>query len=262
MSDENFNILSIETCTAAGSVAVVRSSDLKVLALNEWTRGRSHAEVMTPAMDDAVKMVGGFKEIHAVAVGIGPGSFTGIRVGLNAARAAAWNLKLPLVPIRSTDALLEGAVSSGAGERSQCRFGAVINAQMGMIFGAIATTGPSAIETAGASPVASKKSGVLGYSLPVAMTPNDFAKQFQSSSENNLFLVGDGVDLVRESFAAKNIRFRQLDRSLDFPHAATVGRMAARKIFGQAPEALVRNFTWQQAQPLYIRGSGAEEKKG
>jgi hypothetical protein len=78
---------------------------------------------------------------------------------------------------------------------------------MGMIFGAIATTGPSAIETAGASPVASKKSGVLGYSLPVAMTPNDFAKQFQSSSENNLFLVGDGVDLVRESFAAKNIRF-------------------------------------------------------
>jgi tRNA threonylcarbamoyl adenosine modification protein YeaZ len=258
MSEENFNILSIETCTAAGSVAVVRSSDLKVLSLNEWTRGRSHAEVMTPAMDDAVSVVGGFKEIHAIAVGIGPGSFTGIRVGLNAARTAAWNLKLPLVPIRTTDALLEGAISSGAGERSQYSFGAVINAQMGMIFTAIATTGV----TSGAVNAASKKPGVLGYSLPVAMTPDDFANLFQSSSETNLFLVGDGVDLVREFFDSKNIRFRRLDRSLDFPHAATVGRMAARKLVGQTSEALVRNFTWQQAQPLYIRGSGAEEKKG
>lgn len=254
MSVENFNILSIETCTAAGSVAVVRSSDLKVLSLNEWTRGRSHAEVMTPAMDDAVSVVGGFKEIHAIAVGIGPGSFTGIRVGLNAARTAAWNLKLPLVPIRTTDALLEGAISSGAGERLQCSFGAVINAQMGMIFCAFATTG--------ATGAAAIKTGVSGYSLPVAMTPDDFAKLFQGTSETNLFLVGDGVDLVRGSFDSKNIRFRRLDRSLDFPHAATVGRMAARKLIGQTPEALVRNFTWQQAQPLYIRGSGAEEKKG
>jgi tRNA threonylcarbamoyl adenosine modification protein YeaZ len=254
MSSRNFNILSIETCTAAGSVAVIQSADLKVLSLNEWTRGRSHAEVMTPAMDDAVRMVGGFNEIHAIAVGIGPGSFTGIRVGLNAARTAAWNLKLPLVPIRSTDALLEGAVSSGAGERSTSSYGAVINAQMGMIFGAFARPTPTSAQ--------SKKPGTLEYSLPVAMTPDDFAKQFQNRSETSLFLVGDGVHLVRESFDSKSIQFRQLDRSLDFPHAATVGRMAAMKLIGQSPEALVRNFTWQQAQPLYIRGSGAEEKKG
>lgn len=250
MSDGSFNILSIETCTAAGSVAVVRSSDFKVLSLNEWTRGRSHAEVMTPAMDDAVKMVGGFKEINAIAVGVGPGSFTGIRVGLNAARTAAWNLSLPLIPIRTTDALLEGAIASGlatsANGGTPPTFAAVLNAQMGMVFVALA----------------SKKTGGFVFSTPVAMAPLDFAAQFKSGSTDSLILVGDGVEFVRDSLVAKGVHFRHLDRSLDFPHAATIGRMAAMKLIGQSPEALVRNFNWQQAQPLYIRGSGAEEKKG
>jgi tRNA threonylcarbamoyladenosine biosynthesis protein TsaB len=240
----------METCTAAGSVAVVRSSDFKVLSLNEWTRGRSHAEVMTPAMDDAVKMAGGFNEIHAIAVGVGPGSFTGIRVGLNAARTAAWNLNLPLVPIRTTDILLEGAIASGLinhvpGGR-QNTVAAVLNAQMGMVFAALAT----------------KTSAGFTYSTPTAMAPRDFAAQFQNNKTSSLILVGDGVDLVRESLEEKGVAFRQLDRSLDFPHAATLGRMAAMKLSAQSPEALVRIFNWQQAQPLYIRGSGAEEKKG
>lgn len=254
MSDGNFNILSIETCTAAGSVAVVRSSDFKVLSLNEWTRGRSHAEVMTPAMDDAVKMVGGFNEIHAIAVGVGPGSFTGIRVGLNAARTAAWNLGLPLIPIRTTDALLDGAIASGlattgiSGARNT--FAAVLNAQMGMVFAALTLA------------AASNKTSGFSFSSPVAMTPLDFAAQFKSGPPSSLILVGDGVDLVRDALEAKGVHFRHLDRSLDFPHAATIGRMAAMKLIGQSPEALVRNFNWQQAQPLYIRGSGAEEKKG
>jgi tRNA threonylcarbamoyladenosine biosynthesis protein TsaB len=246
MSFASFNILAIETCTAAGSVAVVRSRDFKVLSLNEWTRGRSHAEVMTPALDDAVKMVGGFGEIHAVAVGVGPGSFTGIRVGLNAARAAAWNLKLPLVAIRTTDALLEGVIASGAIDSSRCTLGAVINAQMGMVFSAVAT----------------KAVGGFEFSSPVALTPNDFANQFQKNVDASIFLVGDGVELVRESFEVRGIRFGSPDRSLDFPHAATVGRMAAAKLVGQTPESLVRNFNWRHAQPLYIRGSGAEEKRG
>lgn len=250
MADGNFNILAIETCTAAGSVAVVRSSDFKVLALNEWTRGRSHAEVMTPAMEDAVKMVGGFKEIKAIAVGIGPGSFTGIRVGLNAAKTAAWNLGLPLVPIRTTDALLEGAIASRLATRPhgepQNIFAAVLNAQMGLVFAA----------------VAEKKSGSYSFSTPIAVEPLDFAARFKTEPGSSLILIGDGVQLVGQSLEEKGISFRHLDRSLDSPHAATIGRIAANKLSGLQPEALVRNFNWQQAQPLYIRGSGAEEKKG
>lgn len=252
MSEGNFNILAIETCTAAGSVAVIRSSDLKVLALNEWLRGRSHAEVMTPAMEDAVNLVGGFKEISAIAVGIGPGSFTGIRVGLNAARAAAWNLGVPLLPICTTDALLEGVLASGTANVPQnatsvsATVAAVINAQMGHVFVATAKANAKSNE----------------FSRPVAMTPEEFALRFPLNSDQRLLLVGDGVDLIREALENRGVQYRHLDRSLDFPHATTLGRMAARKMVGHNRESLVRNFNWQTAQPLYIRGSGAEEKKG
>ncbi len=245
MSEEHFNILAIETCTAAGSVAVVRSSDFKVLALNEWTRGRSHAEVMTPAMEDAVQMVGGFANIHVVAVGVGPGSFTGIRVGLNAARTMAWNRGLPLIPIRTTDALLEGAVASGLTAHA-INVAAVINAQMGLVFAASIL----------------RSGGQTAFSSPSAMTPKEFASQLPARDPSPVILVGDAAPLVCEALDERQVNYRFLDRGLDFPHAATIGRMAAIRIANQNHAALVRNFPWQSVQPLYIRGSGAEEKLG
>jgi tRNA threonylcarbamoyladenosine biosynthesis protein TsaB len=240
------NILAIETSTSAGSVAVVRVGDLKVLALNEWFRGRSHAEVTTPALADAIKISGGMESLCAISVGVGPGSFTGIRVGLNSAKTAAWNLSLPVLGLSSTSILLEGARASGLLKEKDMLLAGVLNAQMGMVF-----------------------CGFLSEE-PRALTPLEFANEALFRAKklgvNVVALVGDGAPLVESEVAQLGLKIKKLDSSLDFPHAATLGRMAAVRLEGDlnslSHEALVRKFTWQSVQPLYLRGSGAEEKRG
>lgn len=241
-------ILALETCTAAGSVAVLFSADQtgeKILAHNEWMRSRSHAEVTTPALEDAVKIAGGWELIDLLAVGVGPGSFTGIRVGLNAARTIAWSLGRPLVPIRTTDALIEGVRSSGLSPRGN-RIVAVLNAQMGLHFAAWENeedvSDPAAFELA-----------ALAEKLKALAKP--------------ITLVGESADVVAKELRDLGLVIhRTTAPHLDFPSALTVARLASRRVQnelrGQTPEALVRLFTWQATQPLYIRGSGAEEKKG
>lgn len=244
------NILAIETSTSAGSVAVVRASDLKVLALNEWVRGRSHAEVATPALADAIAIAGGLSQLGAIAVGIGPGSFTGIRVGLNSAKTAAWNLGLPIIGYSSTAILLEGVKASGLVDDKRTLVAAVLNAQMGMVF--------------------------CSYfdEEPRALLPETFAEELATRAKklgsDTVTLVGDGASLVDESVGQQlrkaGLKSKKLDASLDHPHAATLGRMAALKLANElraeSREALVRKYPWQGVQPLYLRGSGAEEKRG
>lgn len=260
--NRHLNILAIETSTSAGSVAVVRASDLKVLALNEWVRGRSHAEVATPALADAIAIAGGLSELGAIAVGVGPGSFTGIRVGLNSAKTAAWNLGLPVLGFSSTAILLEGVkasgliggltggLSAGAGGDKNTLVAAVLNAQMGMVFCSFFDEEPR------------------------ALSPDAFAEELvaraKKSGQSSVALVGDGNLLVDELVEARlktaGLKSKKLDASLDHPHAATLGRMAASKLgpgfATETREALVRKYPWQSVQPLYLRGSGAEEKRG
>lgn len=242
-------LLSVDTSTAAGSVAVLFSpdqADEKVLAQNEWLRSRSHAEVATPAIEDAVAIAGGWKKIEALAVGIGPGSFTGIRVGLNAIRAIAWSTGRAVIPVKSTDALIEAARSSGLSPKGNLIV-ATLNAQMGLCFVAWglesgSTTSPEALDTK-----------ALEKKLKTVKGP--------------ITLVGDAADAMAiELQALGRDVFRPPAQHLDFPNALTVGRLAGRILRSSVdlsdPKALVRLFDWRAAQPLYIRGSGAEEKMG
>jgi len=94
----NLQILGIETSTRAASVAVI--SDNKVLAevIQEGTA--AHSETLQVQIEEVLKNSGAEKKIDAVAVSIGPGSFTGLRIGLAAAKvlAYAWQIKIIGVP--------------------------------------------------------------------------------------------------------------------------------------------------------------------
>jgi tRNA threonylcarbamoyladenosine biosynthesis protein TsaB len=242
-------ILSIETCTAAGSVAVLFSADQtdeKILANNEWLRSRSHAEVATPAIEDAVKIAGGWEKIDVLAVGVGPGSFTGIRVGLNAARAIAWSTKRALVPIRTTDALIEAARSADVAPRGDA-ICAVLNAQMGLYFAAWETSAKTVSDPA-------------AFDIPTLAVA-------LKTLNKPITLLGEAAELIAVELRALGLVIHRVNaKHLDFPHAVSVARLAARVIQQQSklldPSALVRMFSWQATQPLYIRGSGAEEKMG
>lgn len=72
--------------------------------------GKGHAEHLMTVVDDALKAAGStYAEIDLIGVSVGPGSFTGIRVGVAAARGLALALKVPSVGVTTLDALADDA---------------------------------------------------------------------------------------------------------------------------------------------------------
>jgi tRNA threonylcarbamoyladenosine biosynthesis protein TsaB len=96
--------LGIETATEQVSVAL--GGHEGVIALFEVARGRRHAEILTPAIDFVCGQADiGLEELGVIAVDVGPGLFTGMRVGLAAGKALALALRLPMIGISSLDLL-------------------------------------------------------------------------------------------------------------------------------------------------------------
>lgn len=97
-------ILGIETATQ--QVGVALGGHEGVIASFEVTRGRRHAETLTPAIEFVCRQAEvDIDEIGCIAVDVGPGLFTGMRVGLAAAKALALALRVPMIGISSLDLL-------------------------------------------------------------------------------------------------------------------------------------------------------------
>lgn len=101
-------ILSIETGTDICSVALANDGEL--MALRESDEGRDHAKKVALFVDELLRETGVQpSDIDAIAVGKGPGSYTGLRIGVSFAKGMCYALDIPLIAIGSLDALTEVA---------------------------------------------------------------------------------------------------------------------------------------------------------
>lgn len=98
-------ILNIETSTKNCSVSIVENG--KLISLKELNSGGySHAEKLHPFIQDCMNDVGlTFNQIDAIAVGKGPGSYTGLRIGVSAAKGLCFANDIPLISINSLEVL-------------------------------------------------------------------------------------------------------------------------------------------------------------
>lgn len=97
-------ILCIETATEICSVALV--SETKVLSLCEDHYGNAHASRLTLLIDEVVKKAGiSLRQLDAIAVSKGPGSYTGLRVGVSTAKGLCYTLEKPLIAINTLQSL-------------------------------------------------------------------------------------------------------------------------------------------------------------
>lgn len=104
--------LGVTTSTRRGSVAILEGS--KVLARQEYEAADGHAERLFASLDAALAAAGASKrDLGLIACDIGPGSFTGVRVGVAAMQGAARALAVPLVGVTSLDAMAAAARSLG-----------------------------------------------------------------------------------------------------------------------------------------------------
>jgi tRNA threonylcarbamoyladenosine biosynthesis protein TsaB len=97
-------ILGIETATEQVGVAI--GGHEGVIASFEVARGRRHAEILAPAIEFVCRQADvELAELGVIAVDVGPGLFTGMRVGLASAKALAQALRIPMIGISSLDLL-------------------------------------------------------------------------------------------------------------------------------------------------------------
>ena len=93
-------ILAIDTSCGAASVAVVEGGRAEPLVVMIRPMTRGHAEALAPMVEEAMRGIdGGFPSLTRIAVATGPGSFTGIRVGLAMTRAMGVGLAIPVVGV-------------------------------------------------------------------------------------------------------------------------------------------------------------------
>jgi tRNA threonylcarbamoyladenosine biosynthesis protein TsaB len=100
-------VLCIETATNLCSVALCSSES--VIDLRESTEMKSHASMLTVFIDELLKVNGiRAQELEAVAVGKGPGSYTGLRIGVSVAKGISYAASIPLIGIETTLSMFWG----------------------------------------------------------------------------------------------------------------------------------------------------------
>ncbi|CAN5211202.1 tRNA (adenosine(37)-N6)-threonylcarbamoyltransferase complex dimerization subunit type 1 TsaB [soil metagenome] len=221
-------ILGIESATAQVGCAI--GGHEGVLAVAHSSRGRRHAENLAPTIDFVRRLARvELDEISVVAVDLGPGLFTGLRVGVSAAKALAHALRVPMIGLPSLDLL---AVPVRFSPRLIV---AAIDARRGELFFAFYRQVPG---------------GVQRLSDHQVGTPDDLASELLASREECL-LVGDGAIRYAEVFAGLT-RVEVAEQSLAYPSASALVQLAHAQALR---EQWVKHW---ELEPLYLRKPDAE----
>ena len=102
-------ILCVETGTDICSVGIARDGELMSLRVSD--QGRDHAKQVAVFVDELLRETGVKPdELDAVAVGMGPGSYTGLRIGVSFAKGLCYGLNIPLLAVGSLEALTDVAI--------------------------------------------------------------------------------------------------------------------------------------------------------
>ncbi len=114
---EDGTILAIDTATSVAYVALAAPTGT-LLALASWTAGHRHGEELLPRIDALLSARGvRAADLRGIVVGLGPGAFTGLRVGIATAKGLAAGLAIPVAGVSSAAAIAAAATAGGAAGR-------------------------------------------------------------------------------------------------------------------------------------------------
>ena len=211
------SLLGIDTSTAASSACVVRGDgEAFELAppVSALRAAPAHARELMPAIARVMEQAGvGFAELEAIAVGRGPGTFTGLRIGIATARALAQAHALELRPVSSLAVLAEGI-------EAPSRL-AVLDARRGEVFAALYENGTAAIG-------------------PLVATPEQLADRLANARPRPL-AAGDGSVRFRQVLEAAGVAVLDDESPSHVVRGLHVCRLAAG-VPGAAPETVLPDY--------------------
>jgi N6-L-threonylcarbamoyladenine synthase/tRNA threonylcarbamoyladenosine biosynthesis protein TsaB len=221
-------VLAIESSTRLASIALSSgdSNGIHVLAEESSNDPKSHSEFLNPAIERCLSSAGkSLQDVDLLAVGLGPGSFTGVRVAVNIARTFSFLLNKPVFVKDSLSILKAPCPQDGI---------TIINAYKNMVYFRAFK---------GSQPLCDGQ----------ALRAIDLEQKLQDLGlvQPSLCL-GDGYDAYKSIFSEKLLSQLIRDNSfLDYPLAKNLAHMAL-----QNPH---QTLDWKAIIPLYLRASTAEE---
>lgn len=183
-------ILCLETSTAVCSVSLVDNGN--VIALRESLDGQNHAEKITIFIDEVMKEAGvAYKDLDAVATSMGPGSYTGLRIGVSAAKGLCYAMEKPLIAIDTLAAMANGFVSN---QLSAFNFQqSAVSSQQSMVLCPMIDARRMEVYTA----FFNEKLEKISDTEALIVDENSFMELKQN---NHLYLFGDGADKLADLF--------------------------------------------------------------
>ena len=231
-------ILCIETATPVCSVALVR--DGKILSYKESSKKNSHSEVITIFINDLLKESNNnFSDLDAVAVSKGPGSYTGLRIGVSTAKGLCYALDIPLIAINTLQSMAFGMAESlkknTSGQTASTLLCPMIDARRMEVY--------SAIYNINNKEVRETKAEIIDkYS---------FSNYF---SQNKMIFFGDGASKCQDVITHPNAVFYENIN----PSAANMASLAEEKFLNQQFEDVA------YFEPFYLKDfiAGVPKVKG
>ncbi|NLN81215.1 MAG: tRNA (adenosine(37)-N6)-threonylcarbamoyltransferase complex dimerization subunit type 1 TsaB [Clostridiales bacterium] len=225
------NILAIESSAGPASCAVYR--DGKLLACSSINTGLTHSQTLIPMVSDTLKNAGlDIKNIDLYAVAAGPGSFTGIRIGVAAVKGLAFTDKKPCIGV-STLAAMTRMTQGIPFDGIVC---AAMDARCNQVYTALFENHSGEIKR---------------LTQDSALHLDDLKKLIEATKKNVLF-IGDGSQLCYNAFGGLREGMFLAPPMLRYQNAAGVALEAA-----ETPESAV---SAEQLMPVYLRLPQAERE--
>jgi tRNA threonylcarbamoyladenosine biosynthesis protein TsaB len=232
-------VLGFDTATRATTVALLDTDSGDAVQRRDDPPAGARPRHTTRLMALVVEVLGAagaqWADVDRIAVGVGPGTFTGLRIGVATAQALARAREIELVGVSTLHALARGASASSGAPKAADAVMAVIDARRGEVFAA----GWAAAEAG--------QSGATPILRPRALTPKGLA-QTVSSDHRSWLAVGDGAVEFREALEHAGAWIPEPDSELNRVSAVEHCRLALALEVGP-PEGV---------QPEYLRLPDAE----
>ena len=260
------NILAIETTGAEASVAIIDEAGNIAQAISH--ENLNHLSFLMPLIGEALEKANlKMSDIDVVAASEGPGSFTGIRIGVSSARALAQALNLPCIAVPTLKAFLYNKDENGQAYRDVCAdvegivFCPLFDARRSQVYGgAYAWNGSrGAAISEDIAEVVEGKAYMLAEILELLAEKIKCAKD--GVHYKNIIFFGDGVDKYGEDIKKwadesleENVQIEFAEAERRYQHAVSVAKLA-RELSKEE-----RTCHYNDLKPNYMRKAEAERK--
>ena len=225
-------LLAFESSAKAASTALL--SDGALLAEYTQNSGQTHSRTLMEMAKDMLVNCGLTpQDIDTVAVAAGPGSFTGVRIGMACAKGFAWGRQLPLYGVSTLEAMVRGAAYA---DGLWC---ACMDARKQQIYNAV---------------FAMERGVLRRVTDDRALAISELAQEL-AGEKKTIWLVGDGAKLTAETLAGSGLPLRLLPEQLRQQHASGVALCAMARIEAGNPGDAAA------LSPNYLRMAQAERTR-